>query len=86
MSDRSMPGESDRPPPLPAGDWVWERLAAFPEIRELALQHFPREEVERFMTTPQPGFGDRSPLEVMASGRSDLVYDVLAADHERFPY
>jgi hypothetical protein len=86
MDDTSRPDEWDCRPEGSSGDWIWERLAAFPEIRELALQIYSREEVEAFMTTRRPGFEWRSALELMESGQADRVFAALSADHERFPY
>ncbi len=58
----------------------------FPEIVELGLVIYTPEGLARFLRSPQPRFGGRTALELMATGQADRVLSALAADHEGLGY
>jgi hypothetical protein len=48
------------------------------------LQVFEPRGVHLIMTTPQPGFGNKSGLELVEAGRADEVFGYLAGAYEGF--
>lgn len=67
---------------LPSNRWVMQVLIDVQNIGDLGLQVFEPRGVHLIMTTPQPGFGDKSGLELVEAGRSDKVFGSFAGDYE----
>ena len=63
-------------------DEVARWLAQFPEVRNLGLVVYTPEGLGLFLRSPQPRFGGRSAIELMADGQAERVLAALAADHE----
>ncbi|MDQ3542134.1 MAG: helix-turn-helix domain-containing protein [Chloroflexota bacterium] len=69
---------------LPSNRWVLQVLIDVQNIVDLGLQVFEPRGVHLIMTTLQPGFGDKSGLELVEAGRSDEVIGYLAGAYEGF--
>ncbi|MGH2585783.1 MAG: transcriptional regulator [Dehalococcoidia bacterium] len=81
VSVRTMERWESRDTP-PASPHARRRLAELQEIADLAHIIYKPEGVTLFLTTPFPTFDGRTALQVIESGRADLVVDALAADYE----
>lgn len=66
--------------PLPAETRTW--LNRFPEVRDLGLVVYSLEGFRLFLHEPQPRFGERTAVGLLATGREEEVYAALASDHE----
>lgn len=69
---------------LPSNRWVMQVLIDVQNIVDLGLQVFEPRGVHLIMTTPQPGFGNKSGLELVEAGRSGEVVGYLAGAYEGF--
>lgn len=67
---------------LPSNRWVMQVLIDVQKIVDLGLEVFEPRGVHLIMTTPQPGFGDKSGLELVEAGRSEEVFGSFAGDYE----
>ena len=69
---------------LPSNRWVMQVLVDVQNIVDLGLQVFEPRAVHLIMTTPQPGFGNESGLELVEAGRANEVFGYLAGAYEGF--
>lgn len=69
---------------LPSNRWVMHVLVDVQNIVDLGLQVFEPRGVHLIMTTPQPGFGNKSGLELVEAGRANEVFGYLAGAYEGF--
>jgi len=69
---------------LPSNRWVMQVLVDVQNIVDLGLQVFEPRGVHLIMTTPQPGFGNKSGLELVEAGRANEVVGSLAGANEGF--
>lgn len=67
---------------LPANRWVRNVLLQIDEIVTLGLDVFTPEGLRVVMTTPQPGFGNRSGLEMIEAGKGEEIYGMFAWTYE----
>ena len=67
---------------LPTNRWVLRILNDIGLIVEVGLEVFTPEGFHRVMTTPQPGFYNRSGLEAIEAGQPNVVLGVLATTYE----
>lgn len=67
---------------LPSNRWVMQVLVDVQNIVDLGLQVFDPRGVHLIMTTPQPGFGNKSGLELVEAGRANEVFGSFAGDYE----
>lgn len=70
---------------LPSNRWVMQVLVDVQNIVDLGLQVFEPRGVRLIMTTPQPGFGNKSGLDLVEAGRAGEVFGYLAGAYEGFP-
>jgi hypothetical protein len=66
----------------PSGRDVLGTLSRVIEVIELGRKVYTPEGLEEFVTTPLPGFGHRTAIQLMAEGEYDKVLGALADDHE----
>jgi uncharacterized protein (DUF2384 family) len=69
---------------LPTNRWVRNVVLQLDEIVELGLDVFTPEGLRAVMTTPQPGFGNRSGLEMIEAGKGEEVYGEFAGAYEGY--
>lgn len=67
---------------LPTNKWILKVLIQLNEILDLALTVYEPKGVHLIMTTPQPGFGGRSGLDLVEAGSGEEVFGTFAADYE----
>lgn len=67
---------------LPGNKWVLKVLVQLREI--LALTVYQPRGVHLIMTTPQPGFGDRSGLDLVEAGETEAVISELAGMYQGY--
>ena len=66
----------------PSSDDVLTRLSRIVEVVELGRKVYTPDGLEEFVTTPLPGFGHRTAIQLMAEGEYDKVLGALADDYE----
>ena len=66
----------------PSHEDVLEKLSRVIEVVELGRKIYTPEGLEEFVTTPLPGFGHKSAIQLMAEGEYDKVLGALADDYE----
>lgn len=69
---------------LPTNKWVLKVLVQLSEILDLALTVYQPRGVHLIMTTPQPGFGGRSGLDLVEAGETEAVIGELAGMYEGY--
>jgi DNA-binding XRE family transcriptional regulator len=69
---------------LPSNRWVTKVLVQVNDIVNLGLEVFTPESLHVIMTTPQPGFDNRSGLDKIEAGEGDEVYGEFAGAYEGY--
>jgi DNA-binding transcriptional regulator YiaG len=66
---------------LPANRWVMQVLVQLQNIVDVGLEVFTPEGLHRVMTNPQPGFNNRSGLDLFENGEGETVFgEFVSAD------
>jgi DNA-binding transcriptional regulator YiaG len=63
---------------LPTNRWVMQVLVQLQNIVDVGLEVFTPEGLHRAMTNPQPGFGNRSGLDLFETGEGRTVFGEFA--------
>jgi len=67
---------------LPSSTRVRMQLAELQQLRDAGLSVYTAEGFHRFLRTPLPAFGGRTPLQLIEQDRTSDVIAALAADFE----
>ena len=74
VSERSL-ASYESTPKLPAA--VQPRLTEALRLLEALLEILPAEDLREWLTTPNPGFQGKAPLELIRNGQKDLVWAMI---------
>jgi uncharacterized protein (DUF2384 family) len=69
---------------LPTNKWIRQVLVQLHDILDLALTVYQPRGVHLIMTTPQPGFGGRSGLDLVEAGAFETIIGELAGMYEGY--
>jgi uncharacterized protein (DUF2384 family) len=74
--------EHQRALPARTSPRIRAQLAQIQEVRDLGLRVYTPEGFRQFLQTPLPGFGGRTPLQMIEQGHAGDVVSALASDYE----